>query len=216
MAFVPALASGGALETTLSNMDKASAKFTGLSADLHKLSHTAVIDQNDEEDGTVLLKRPKPHDIRALYDIKHPDPQQLALSGHKGEIYKPKIQTVEEYDLGRYKGLVDQFLLLGFGTSSKDLAAAYSIAYGGPENINNEKTTRIVLIPKTQEMLAHLKKVELWISDAMGVPVQQKLYWNRDDYYLATYSNMKINPDIPDSAVALNLPKGVKREFPGK
>lgn len=216
MALVPALATGGALETTLAKMDQVSAKFTGLSAELHKLSHTAVINEDDVEEGTVLIKRPKAHDIRALYDIKQPDPQKLALDGHKGQIYKPKIQTVEEYNLSQYKGLVDQFLLLGFGTSSKDLAAAYSITYGGPETINGEKTTRIVLIPKTQEMLAHLKKVELWISDSMGVPVQQKLYWARDDFYLATYSNMKINPDIPDSAVQLNLPKGVKREFPGK
>lgn len=216
MALVPALATEGALETTLAKMDAASKKFTGLSADLHKLSHTAVINQDDAEEGTVLIKRPKPHDVRALYDIKQPDPQKLALDGHKGQIYKPKIQTVEEYNLSQYKGLVDQFLLLGFGTSSKDLAAAYSITYGGPETISGEKTTRIVLIPKTQEMLAHLKKVELWISDSMGVPVQQKLYWRGDDFYLATYSNMKINPDIPDSAVQLNLPKGVKREFPGK
>jgi outer membrane lipoprotein-sorting protein len=216
MALVPALATGGALEATLAHMDQVSAKFSGLSADLDKLSHTAVINQDDVEKGTVLMKRPKPHDVRALYDIKQPDPQKLALDGHKGQIYKPKIQTVEEYDLSRYKGLVDQFLLLGFGTSSKDLAAAYSITYGGAESVSGEKTTRIVLIPKTEEMLAHLKKVELWISDSMGVPVQQKLYWPGDDFYLATYSNMKINPNIPDSAIQLNLPKGVKRVFPGK
>ena len=62
----------------------------------------------------------------------------------------------------------------------------------------------------------HLKKVDLWISDETGIAVQQKLYFGDADYDLATYSNMKINPDISESAVMLKLPKGVTRQHPQK
>jgi outer membrane lipoprotein-sorting protein len=58
-----------------------------------------------------------------------------------------------------------------------------------------------------------LSKVELWISDETGMAVQQKLYTG-SDYDLATYSNMKISPNIPESAVKLNPPKGVKVQHP--
>ena len=131
-------------------------------------------------------------------------------------MYLPKAQTVQEYDVSKYKGLVDQFLLLGFGSTSKELATAYTVSYGGLETINNEKATRIELVPKSQDLLAHLKRVDLWISDASGVPLQQKLFSSGNDYDVATYSNTKINPNIPDAALKLNLPKGVKREYPGK
>ncbi|PWU03966.1 MAG: hypothetical protein C5B51_17660 [Terriglobia bacterium] len=204
------------LETTLAKMDQASAKFAGLTADLRRVAHTAVINEDSVDSGTVTMKRPRPRDIRMLYDTKLPDPKQYAFDGRKGEIYLPKVQTVQEYDLGKYRGLLDQFLLLGFGSSSKELENAYTITYGGAETIGGERTTRLELIPKSQEMLAHLKRVDLWIADTTGVPVQQKFYMPGGDYQLATYSNTKINPTIPDSAVKLNLPKGVKREYPGK
>jgi len=67
-------------------------------------------------------------------------------------------------------------MLLGFGSNSKDLESAYSIRLGGPETVAGQEATRLELIPKSPDVLAHLKRVDLWISDAMGIAVQQKLY----------------------------------------
>jgi outer membrane lipoprotein-sorting protein len=204
------------LQATLAKMDQAAMVFKGLSADLRKVHHTAVINEDTEDIGTILIKRPKPHETRVLFDVKKPDPKQLAFDGHKGEEYFPKAKLVQEYDLSKYKGLVDQLLLLGFGTTSKELQSAYTLSYGGTETVAGEKTSRIQLIPKSPETLAHLSKVDLWISDTSGVPVQQKFYEPGGDYDLATYSNIKLNPNIPDADLKLNLPKGVKVEHPGK
>jgi outer membrane lipoprotein-sorting protein len=123
---------------------------------------------------------------------------------------------VEEYDLGKERGMVDQFLLLGFGSSSKELQNAYSIRLGGPETVAGEKATRIELTPKSADVLAHLKKVDLWISDATGVAVQQKFYEPGGDYSMATYTNIKTDANIPDSALRLNLPRDVRRQRPQK
>ena len=49
---------------------------------------------------------------------------------------------------------------------------------------------RIELTPKSPDVLAHLKKVELWI-DAKGVAIQQKFYEPGGDYSVATYTNIK-------------------------
>ena len=203
------------LEATFARMDRAAANFTGVTADLRRLSHMALLNEDTVETGTFRMKRTR-HDVRVLFDIKQPDPKSYAFDGKKLEEYLPHEQTVQEYDAGKYKSLADQFLLLGFGTTSKELQADYTISFGGPETIGNEKTTRIELIPKSKELLVHLPKVDLWISDQMGVPVQQKFYSPGGNYNLATYSNIMLNPNLPDSAVKLDLPKGVTRERPLK
>jgi outer membrane lipoprotein-sorting protein len=138
------------------------------------------------------------------------------IAGVKGAIYYPGMNTVQEYDLGKSRSLVEQFMLLGFGSNSKDLESAYSIRLGGPETVAGQKATRIELIPKSQDVLEHLKRVDLWISDTMSIAVQQKLYEPGGDYLLTTYTNIKLRLNLPDSAVKLDLPKSVKREYPQK
>jgi len=49
-----------------------------------------------------------------------------------------------------------------------------------------------------------------------GYPIQQKFYEPAGDYMVFTYSEMKINPELADSALKLHLPKSVKREYPQK
>ncbi len=203
------------LDSVLSKIDKAGASFRSMSSDVRRVSHTAVINEDNVDSGTIMLKRPRPHDMRMLVDLTQPDPRTVAFQGRKVEIYYPKIQTVQEFDVGKNKDLLDQFFLVGFGTSRADLENAYTIRLIGPETVEGQKTMRLELIPKSKEVAGHLKKFELWISDA-GYPVQQKFYLPGGDYMLMTYSNMKLNPDLPDSALKLHLPKNVKREYPQK
>ncbi len=209
-------AADSSLAATLARMDEAAGKFKGLQADVQKVAHTAVINEDSTDAGTIVVKRPNPHDIRVLIDFKTPNPKQVMIAGVKAAFYYPRINTVQEYNLGKSRSLVEQFMLLGFGSNSQDLESAYSIRLGGPETVAGQQTTRLELIPKSPDVLAHLKRVDLWISDTMGIAVQQKLYETGGDYLLATYTNIKLRPNLPDSAVKLDLPKSVKREYPQK
>ena len=209
-------AEDSSLAATLARMDDAAAKFKGLQADMQKIAHTAVINEDSVDAGTIAVKRPNPHDIRVLMNFQPPNPRQVMIAGVKGAIYYPGMNTVQEYDLGKSRSLVEQFMLLGFGSNSKDLESAYSIRLGGPETVAGQKAARIELIPKSQDVLEHLKRVDLWISDTMGIAVQQKLFEPGGDYLLATYTNIKLRPNLPDSLVKLDLPKSVKREYPQK
>jgi len=209
-------ASAGPLEETFARMDRAATGFKGVKADLAHVHHTAVLNEDDPESGSFVMKRAKANDIRVLFDITKPDPKQYAFDGHQLEEYLPRAQTVQIYEAGKYKSLVEEFMLLGFGTTSKELLAHYQVLFGGPESIENEKATRLELIPKSPDLAAHLTRVELWISDTLGVPVQQKFYQQGGDYNRFTYTSLMINPNISDSAVKPNYPKGVKREYPLK
>jgi outer membrane lipoprotein-sorting protein len=204
-----------ALAPVFANIDRAATGFKSLSADMRRLTHTDAINADDVDSGTIKLKRPKPHDMRVRIDITQPEPKSLTFQGKKAEVYYPRIETVQEYDLGSYRDLVDEILVLGFGSTSRELQAAYTIRLLGPETAGGEKATRLELIPKSKELLQHLKKVELWIADSTGLPVQEK-YYTPGQFGLVTYSNIRTKPDLPDSALKLQLPKNVKREFPQK
>jgi outer membrane lipoprotein-sorting protein len=203
------------LEAAFERIDHAAQGFTGLTADVTKISYQAIIQDQEKDTGKLTLKKSK-REVRMLLDIRDPDHIVYSFDPHEVKRYLPKAQTEEIYEPGKYKSLIDQFLLLGFGTTSKDLQSNYTVALGGPDNIGQEQTTRLQLTPKSQEMLKYFRRIDLWISDATGVPVQQKFISPSGDYNLATYSNIMVNPNLPDSAVRFDPPKGTKIVHPQK
>jgi outer membrane lipoprotein-sorting protein len=214
-AAVPAASAADLLAATLARMDRTAAGFRSLSADIRRVSHVDVINEDTVDTGSILVKRLKPRDIRYLVDFQSPpNPKKVLLSGHTVQIYYPNGKRVEEYDLGKSRGAMDKFLLLGFGSNSKELESAYSIKLGGAETVAGQKTTRIDLTPRSQDVAAQITKVQLWISDADGIALQQKLFQPGGDYSLATYTNMKVNPQIADTALKLDLPRDVQRQRP--
>jgi outer membrane lipoprotein-sorting protein len=204
------------LQAVLSKLDQSSAGFKGLVADVKKVSYTNVIQDKSEESGRITLFRPKPKDLRMLVEFRQPDPRAVAFANRKAQIFYPKILTVQEYDLGKQGALVDQFLLLGFGTSGRELLSSYDIKYSGGEAIGGVKAQRLELVPKSEEARQHVRRIEMWISDSDGVPVQQKVHQPSKDYVLITYSAMQLNPTLTADSVKLKLPKGVKKEYPQK
>jgi outer membrane lipoprotein-sorting protein len=208
------------LDGALNRVDHAGSQFKGMAANVKYLKHTAIVNEDSISTGTIKIKKIKnpkpPDDIIGLFDFVSPDKKIVSLNGKTVDIYLPNIKTVQEVDLGKHKLLLEQFFLFGFGTSRSDLERAYSVSYGGPETINGEPVTRLVLISKDPDVTRQLSKFELWISEKTGQPVQQKFYEPSGDYNVFTYSDMKINPNLPDSALKLKLPSNVKREILNK
>jgi outer membrane lipoprotein-sorting protein len=203
-----------ALAPVFARMDRAAAGFKGLTADVRHLTHTDFVNDDSVDTGTIKLKRPKPNDTRVLIQFTEPDPKSLYFQGKKLDIYYPRMQTVDEYDLGKNREIVDQYLLLGFGATSKELQNAYTIRLVGDETVAGQKATELELVPKSKDVLQQVKKFQLWIGEA-GVPVQLKFYPS-GQYVVFTYTNIKVNPDLPESELKLQIPKGTKKQFPQK
>lgn len=208
-------AAADTLESVLGRIDRGGESLKTLSAGVRRTSHTAAINEDNVDTGSMVLKRSK-RDVKVVVDLTHPDAKSVALDGKKVEVYYPKIKTVQEFDVGKNRGLVDQFLLLGFGTNGKELASSYDMKLLGEETVGSQKTAHLELVPKSPQVQRYLKKAELWIPENSSYPVQQKLCLAAGDYMQVTYSNMKVNPALPDSELKLKLPKGVKREYPQK
>jgi outer membrane lipoprotein-sorting protein len=208
----PAARAADDLAAVFARMDQAAPQFKGMRADMKKTSHTAVLNEDSTDIGKIVVRVPKPRDFRMLINFEQPDKKVVWVQGTTLEIYLPKANEVQVYNFGKgHKAEVEQFLRLGFGSSSKELRDAYTVTYGGPETAAGEKTTRIVLVPKSADVANMFPKFELWISDASGISVQQKVHEKGGNFTLATYPNMKLDPNIPDSAVKYNPPRGATR-----
>ena len=207
---------GSSTDEVLLKMDKSAPAFKAMSGNISQSNYTKVLDETTTETGQISLKKVGPKDLAVLIDFTKPNPRTVAFRGRKAEIYYPKLKSVQEYDLGKRSDLLDQFLLVGFGTTGKDLKANYTVKLLGDETVGGQKTHRLELTPGESVRIEKLQKLELWVSADGAYPVQQKFIQRSGDYYLITYTDVQLNPQLGDEAFKLNLPKGVKREFPGK
>ncbi len=204
------------LKEVLARMDAAGPAFGSVRARIRKVSLTAVLNDETVETGVLSMARSasRSSQIRMRIEFDPPDARSVAFEGRKAEIFYPKIKTVHEYDLGKHRSLVEQFLLLGFGSTGKDLARDYHVRLVGPDEAAGVKTSHLELTPKAAKTRERLVKVELWIAADGGHPVQQKFYWPSDDTTTITYTDIELNPRLSEADLALKLPPGVKREFP--
>jgi outer membrane lipoprotein-sorting protein len=209
---LPAYGADPALQAVFQRMDKAAATFKGFTADLVKLEHHAIIDDNETQTGTIAVRKPTPHSIQVLEKFL-PDGEQIELNGTRIQDYHPKINTLRADDLGKkYHGLIEEVLLIGLGGNSADLLAGYQVSLGGTETVGGQAATRLILIPKDPQLAQTIPKFEVWYSDVTGIAVQQKWYEKGfADYSVQTYTNMKIGP-VAESQVKLVVPKDVHRE----
>lgn len=203
------------VQAVLSRMDQEAAAFHQVQAKVRKAAFTAVLNDTSEESGTMWLKRAS-RDLSMRVEITQPEPRSVGVEGAKALIYYPKINTVQIYDLGKQRGLVDQFLVLGFGSHGRDILKNYNVTVSGEETIAGQKTSRLELLPKDKQVQEQFKKIELWVPVNAGHPIRERLLQPGGDYYLFTYSDIQMNPNLPDNQFRLNLPAGVKKDYPQK
>ncbi len=214
-ALLAAQARADTLDAILARMDRNAKDFKSLSAKIKQVEYTAVLHESSTSTGDVRLKRTK-NGVVGIEEFGEPDPRIIHLNGRTAERYFPKANTVEIWDAGKFATSLSRFVLLGFGTSSTELKKDYLVKVIGPETLGSTPTTRIELTPHSQDLLKMLTKIELWIPDGQTNPIQEKIYQPSNNYLLISYSDLKVNPPLPDSAFDLKLLPGVKKITPQK
>jgi outer membrane lipoprotein-sorting protein len=197
------------LSQILSRMNDSAKHLKTISAELEYTKVTVLVNDRSTESGKMVFRNPKSPEI--LINFQVPDQKVILFKKDKAEIYLPKINQIQEYDLTQHASLVQQFLLLGFGTDAKQLEKIYSTKYLGEEKLGGEMTALLELTPLKESVAAQLAKVQLWISEESWLPVQQKFFEAGGDYSIAHYSSVKVNRFIPSSAFQIHAAKGVKR-----
>lgn len=208
--FVAAPAAAADLQQVLTNMDRAAEGFEGLKADVEWVSYTALVNDRSVESGAIVVRRPAKGDAELHITFTQPAEKHVVMHGADVQIYQPKINLVQQYDLTKSKDKLEQALLMGFGVSGEYLAERHDIKVLGEETVAGVDAVKLELIPKSEDARASMPKLEMWISKQTWQPVQQKLYQGGGDYRLYTYSNIELNPPLKNGDFELKLPKKVK------
>ncbi len=199
------------LDAVLRQLDAESRTFQSLTADIERTKVTVVVDDKSTESGQIFVRR----DDKMRIDFTKPDARTILRTGNDLFLYNPKANQVEQYDLGKHRSLVDQFLLLGFGTSGADLEKSYLVTLMGEENLDDRKTVKLELTPKSGDVRNQVSKIDIWVDESTWLPAQQQFFeTGSGDYLLIRYSNISRNARISDNEFKQHWPKNVTRVKP--
>jgi outer membrane lipoprotein-sorting protein len=199
------------LDYVLSMMDRSAEDFRSLTAALDHVKYTAVVKDTSTESGEIYVRK----DSKLRIDFITPDPRTIIRNGDNLYIYTPKINRVEEYNIGKNRALADQYLALGFGTRTDNLKKSYTVGLSGEEEIDGHKMALVELVPRSDEVRRQVTKIVMWVDEASWLPVQQKfLEAGSGDYFLSRYKNVMKNLKIGDGKFKPDWPKGTKIEKP--
>lgn len=199
------------LDEVLKQIDREQSQFQSLTASIERTKVTVVVNDRSTESGQIEIRR----DGRMRIDLTSPDQKTILRDGDHLYVYTPKIRRVEEYDLGKHRDLVDQLLLLGFGTSGDSLKRSYLITLQGEETLSGQKVVRLELTPRSDDVRKQISKIDLWVNEGNWLPAQQQFYeTGSGDYSIIQYLNVARNVSIPDARFRPAWPKGVTRVKP--
>jgi outer membrane lipoprotein-sorting protein len=203
------------LDAILARMDASARQFRSFSAHMKRTDFTAVLNESEIMNGTIRMKRNK-SSVSGLMEFADPSPHTIAIAPHSVQRFYPKANVVEIYDTTKYTSVMDEYLLLGFGTTAAELSKTYNIKATGTETVGGAMATRLELTPTSAEVLKLIRKIELWIPEDQSHPVREKITEPSKDTIVVDYTEVELNPQLPDSAFELKLPNGVRRLNPKK
>jgi outer membrane lipoprotein-sorting protein len=196
------------LESVLTKMDTAAAKFKSAQADFEWDQYQKIVNETDVQKGKVSFLHDK--DTQMAAEITEPDKKTLVFVGGKLSFYQPKIEQVTEYDAGKNRAEVESFLVLGFGSRGHDLSKQFTVKYLGREKVDGINAAKLELTPLTAKVKGMFSKIVLWLDTDRDVSVKQQAFEPSGDYRIAKYSNITLNPKLPDDTFKLKTTSKTK------
>jgi len=192
------------LEAVLSQMDAAAAQFRTADADFVWDQYQKVINETDTQKGKIYFRRTGKGDTQMSLNVTSPEQKNVLFADGKLRMYQPKIDQVNEYDVGKNRDEVETFLVLGFGGRGHELQQQFEVKYEGIEPINGVQTAKLALTPKAAKVRNMFDRIIIWEDAQKGISLKQQAFEPSGDYRIATYSNIKVNSKVPDDAFKLH------------
>ena len=200
------------VDSVLGMMDAAARDFHSLTASIEHIKYTDVVKDTSSESGQMWLQK---KDERMRIEFSKPDVRTILRAGDSLFIFNPKINRVEEYNLGKNRALVDQYVLLGFGSRSESIKKSYLVAFNGEQDLDGKKTLQLELTPRSDEIRSQISRVQIWVEESSWLPIQQKFFEaGSADYLIFHYSDIRKNLKIDESRFRADWPKNATKIKP--
>ncbi len=191
------------LQSVLSRMDAASAKFHTTSADVEFIGAQTVPipDTTEDQKGTVYYKRDGSSFQMGVHidtDLGQTSPKVIVccINGEIKLYEKLQDQVTTLSKLSQY----ESWFMLGFGASGKELSAKWDIVDDGPETMDGQKTEKLELTSKDPKVKAKVPKVILWMDADRAISLKQYFDEGSGQSRTCHYTNIKVNQTLPKDA----------------
>jgi outer membrane lipoprotein-sorting protein len=192
------------LNSVLSQMDAASARFKNAQANVRYDNYTRVVNDHDIETGSIYIERTgTAEQMGAVFYNVGPDNKPastpariVSFDGPTLRIFTVGTNQVDLFKAGANQAKYDSFLTLGFGGSGKDLQRIWDITDQGPDTIDGTKTEKLDLVSKDADVKNMFTHITIWIDPTRGVSLKQIFYAPNGDNRIATYSNIRLNGSV--------------------
>jgi outer membrane lipoprotein-sorting protein len=199
------------LSEILSRMNDAAKRLRSLSANLEYTKVTVVVNDKSTSEGRIFFRKgAKGKGTEIRIEMQQPESKVVLFKKNKAEVYMPNINQVQEYNLEQKSGLVEEFLLLGFGAETGDLTKSYNVKYLKEEELGGETTVVLELAPRKSNIAGQLTKIQMWVSEDSWLPAQQQFFEPSGDYLIAHYTGVKVNLKLPGSTFEIQPAAGAK------
>jgi outer membrane lipoprotein-sorting protein len=183
----------------LAQMDAAAAKFQNAQADFAWDNYTKVVDDHEQQTGTIYFERVGGQTQMAAL-VQQPTKKTVVYKDATLSYFDPSLDQLNVFAAGKNKAQYESFLTLGFGGSGKDLKSAWQINDLGAETIDGVATEKLDLT-SDQAKSANIVHLVIWVDPARAVSLKQIFYYTSGDTRTSTFTHIKYNDK--------KLPKGV-------
>jgi outer membrane lipoprotein-sorting protein len=202
------------LEKVLARLDASAAKFKSAQAGIvWDTVQTQPIEDDDKQTGTAVFER-KDGQMQIAVHLKtfngKPVEKDMVYAGGIGKLYEARLKQVQVFKVGDKRSELDTFLTLGFGGSGKDLVKNWTVTDAGTEQVNGITADKLQLVPRDPALAKTAPKVLLWIDMDKGVALKQQRFAGDGSYVMFTYSDIRLNPRIPDDAFEIKTAPGTQ------
>lgn len=199
------------LEKVLDQINASSPKFHDVQADISVDLYTAVVQDHEMQKGATAFRR----EGSSMEMVTHlnaangqPVAQLLYRNGELDYYQPPPIGQETIFSGGANRGQYDALLATGFGATAQDLTSQWTITFEGMETIDGHQTAKLDLVSKQASIRSNFSHLTVWIDLTRDISLKQVMVQPSGDSRTVTYSNIRYNMHLPDSAFTLRIPKG--------
>jgi hypothetical protein len=186
----------------LARLDAASARFTNFQANVERDDYTRLVREHDKSSGITYTVRNKSGSEVGIKIIGKGARTVLYNNGVAKD-YNAGLNCYNTYSAAKSKGTFDTLLTLAFGTSGKDLAAAWTITDQGVETLTVDgkptQVEKLDLVPRDPGLKNNISHILLWTDLDRAISPKLIIYSPSGDTDTATYSNIRLNEKKVDT-----------------
>ena len=187
------------LSAVLAQMDASSKNFHSAEASVKKEQYDRLVHDTTTETGTMYFQR-NGAAIQMGAKFDPPSAQIVEYKNGIARLYSPSTNHLDTYSADKNKSQMDTFVTLGFGGTGTDLAKAWNITDQGSETIDGTKVEKLDLVSKDPGVKANFTHITLWVDPARDISLKQEFFEPGGNTNTVTYSNVRYNQPIKDTA----------------